>query len=336
MPLRMIEVSLSGDHRDTLEALLVEHEMNGAWTSPLDDGGILVRVLVTAEKTEALLDDLENRFTGSEAFRVVVLPVEAILPRPEEDKAPAESAEATGDNKQDPTPSRISREELYTEIVDGLNLSPVYTALVVLSTIVAAVGLLRDSLAVIIGAMVIAPLLGPNVGLAFATTLGDIELGSKALKTNLAGITLALIISVGIGLAVGVPTGSGEILTRTTTQLSDILLALAAGCAGVLAFTSGISAALIGVMVAVALLPPLVTVGLLLGAGAWSPAAGAFLLLMTNLICVNLAGVLTFLFQGIRPRTWWETTRARRATRVAVTIWSALLVVLAVLIYLTR
>ena len=89
-------------------------------------------------------------------------------------------------------------------------------------------------------------------------------------------------------------------------------------------------------MVAVALLPPLVTLGMLAGSGFWKEALGALLLLLTNLICINLAGVVTFLLQGVRPRTWWEAKQAKKATRNAILIWATLLILLGVVIILAR
>jgi uncharacterized membrane protein len=89
-------------------------------------------------------------------------------------------------------------------------------------------------------------------------------------------------------------------------------------------------------MVAVALLPPLVTFGMLLGAGKLSLARGALLLTAANVICVNLAGVATFVAQGVRPRTWWEADRARRATRNATLVWLLLLLGLAAILLWPR
>jgi len=103
--------------------------------------------------------------------------------------------------------------------------------------------------------------------------------------------------------------------------LSDVALALAAGVAGTLSVTRGVSTALIGVMVAVALLPPLVALGMLLGAGYGSAALGAALLTLTNVVAINLAGVVTFLAQGVRPMSWYEAERAKTATRWAIAIW---------------
>ena len=173
--------------------------------------------------------------------------------------------------------------------------------------------------------MVIAPLLGPNVALSLGTTLGDLSLLRRALLTALAGIATMTVLSVIIGMLVYVNPASPEVASRNAVALGDIAVALASGCAGALAFTTGVSATLIGVMVAVALLPPLVTFGLLLGGGHSASAMGALSLVLMNLICVNLAGVMTFLVQGIRPATWWEKDRAVKATRIAMGLWAGLL-----------
>ena len=115
-----------------------------------------------------------------------------------------------------------------------------------------------------------------------------------------------------------------------------IVLALAAGSAATLSFTSGLLSALIGVMVAVALLPPLVTMGMLIGAGYWQLALGSLLLFLTNIICVNLSGVATFLIQGVRPLSWWDAAKAKKATQKAMLLWGVLLVVLILLILFSQ
>jgi uncharacterized membrane protein len=89
-------------------------------------------------------------------------------------------------------------------------------------------------------------------------------------------------------------------------------------------------------MVAVALLPPLVAFGLLLGGGYPELATGALTLFLMNLVCVNLAAVTTFLVQGIRPATWWEKDRAAKATRIAIGLWAVLLAALVGLVLLLR
>ena len=155
---------------------------------------------------------------------------------------------------------------------------------------------------------------------------------TSSLRTLAAGVLVTIALSVIFGLAVLPDANSPELLSRTNLDVFDILLARAAGSAGALAFTSSLPAALIGVMVAVALLPPLVTAGLLLGAGQSSLAVRAIALFVTNVACVNLAGVITFLAQRIRPRGWWEEKRARKAVRLAIAFWLAVIVVLIALI----
>lgn len=331
MALRLIEVIVPTETREQLFDLAEEHTVAGIWSSPLDDQLILVRILVQMENTEALTDVLTQQFDQHESFRLMLFPVEATIPMEEEheeDKTPDE-------NKVDAdSPLRISREELYYDIAGGAQITPVYLVTIVFSTIVAAIGLMRGDVAIVIGSMVIAPLLGPNVALALGSTLGDLALVRRAGSTLSVGLLITLVLSAAIGLILPFDTQVGEILSRTHVSLGSIILALASGSAGALAFTSGISTAVIGVMVAVALLPPAVVAGLLFGAGAFPLAGGAMVLLGANIASINLAGVLTFLVQQIRPRNWWEAEQATRATKIAISLWTAAIGILLALIFL--
>jgi uncharacterized hydrophobic protein (TIGR00341 family) len=149
--------------------------------------------------------------------------------------------------------------------------------------------------------------------MALSVTLGDLELGWKSLKTNVLGISISLLLALALGMVMDATLESQQIIIKTNVNAGDIAIALAAGSAGVLAFTRGVPAAIVGVMVAVALLPPLVNVGLLVGAGFTNLAIGSAIITTPNLICINLAGILTFLIQGIRPRSWWEAEKAKKA-----------------------
>jgi uncharacterized hydrophobic protein (TIGR00341 family) len=205
----------------------------------------------------------------------------------------------------------------------------IFLALVGLSALVAALGMLRNSPAVVIGAMVIAPLLGPIVALSLASTLGDVPLARRALRTGLTGLVFALVIGFALGLTLPVDGSIPELASRTEVGMADLVLALAAGVAGTLATTTAAPAALIGFMVAVALMPPLVASALFLGAGLWEEAGQAGLLVLVNLTALQLAGVSTYLLQGVRPNRWWEADRAKRASRRAVLAWGILLALLA-------
>lgn len=341
MALRLIEAFVPADDLDEVDELLEERPVLGCWKERLAGGIGLVRILVPPEETEGLGDALVERFGRAEGFRIVLLPVEATIPAPEEEEAAGDEARGDADAEaaeeaEAGIPLRVSREELYQDISDAATLRPVYLVTVGLSAVVASVGLIRGDVAIIIGAMVIAPLLGPNVALALASTLGDGTLARVAGRAILAGLALALALSVLVGAIFPVNPEVPELLSRTRAGLSDVAVALAAGSAGTLAYTTGISAAIIGVMVAVALLPPLVATGLLAGAGFWPLAIGAFLLVITNVTCVNLAAVVTFLVQRVGPRSWWEEERAKRATRLALVSWVVTLAALVVAILLAR
>ncbi|MEM4658609.1 MAG: TIGR00341 family protein [Candidatus Methanosuratincola sp.] len=333
MAIRLIEIFLPQEENvEWVKKLLLKQETLGIWHEKVEDNQILIRVLTPLETTETILDLLETHFATLHGFRVVLLPVEASLPRPQEPKK-VDRKTAPESPKGD---LRISREELYQNISKTSQLSSIYVLLVIMSSIVAAIGILQGSVAVIIGAMVIAPLLGPNVALSLATTLGDVNLAMRAMKTNLVGLAVALSLAFTMGLFLKVDPLAPEVASRTNVGMADVALALASGTAGALSFTMGVPSALIGVMVAVALLPQLVCFGMLLGAGHIESAFGALLLILVNIICVNLSGVTTFLAQGIRPLTWWETERAKRATAIAIALWTMLLAILVAVILVSK
>lgn len=336
MSLRMVEMVVQEAAAAELAALSDESRVLGLWRERLHDDQVLLRLLVPSEKTEAVIKELESKFQTSPGFRLLIFEVQATVPQPEAEEAEIENGGDSDSQTEGKDPARIACAELVQTLSGGAVVNRIFIVTVVLSTVVAAIGLIRDNVAVIIGAMVIAPLLGPNMTLALATTLGDPKLARSALRVNATGLFLALVLAVLIGLVIPVDPAAPEIVSRTQVSLSDIVLALAAGSAGALAFTTGLSAAVVGVMVAVALLPPLVNVGLLLGSGHPQLALGALLLAATNIVGINIAGVGTFLWQRVNPNHWWEAERAKRMVRVAGAFWLGLLALLAILVLLAR
>lgn len=318
--MRIFEVVTDQGHVDTLRGIAAQQEVVDIWVGRNDDDGrCSTRLLVQPEKQQAVMDAIQSLLATSDDTRILVLPVEAALPRLEEDNLEEEKANSI----------TRSREELYQKIVSGAKLDSNFMYMVIMSTIVAAIGLLEDNVAVVIGAMVIAPLLGPNMALAFATTLGEGKLLWLALKSNIAGLFTALILSSFIGFIWPLNFDSHELMMRTDVGMDGIILALVSGAAAVLSLTAGWSNSLVGVMVAVAILPPTAAVGLMLGSGSYQHALGAALLLAVNIVCVNLASNVAFLFKGIKPRTWYEKKKAKQSLIVVVLFW---LIALAVLI----
>lgn len=327
--LRLIEVITPSDRDVDVTAALDLREgidCYGDWKTALASDRTRHTYLVAAEDTEAFIDLMEDLFEDEMVFRVLLLPVEATLPsvRRETPRPPAEnSAEHE---------LRISRQEMYQDVVTAMRPWPVFVAMVLLAAVLVALGLATDDVIVVIGAMVMSPLLGTLVALSLSTTLADPYLGRRALWQGAAGAAVGLAAAVLIGLIFDIQTDMPIMVRNTSVDLTSIAVALAAGIGGALAFTTGLPQALIGVTVAVALLPPLVTSGLNAGEGLWEPAARAFLLFVVNVICINLAGVLTFRLQGIRPHAWYEAERARRSAWRAIAAELGMLAVLVVLI----
>lgn len=293
-----------------------------------DDGRRVIRVATGALDRQKLLDQLQMALSATSNWRIIILPVEATLPVLKEEIPDSEKA------KQKKITGGLSREELAAQMIKGAELDQNFVLLVTLSAIVATIGLMEDNVAVVIGAMVIAPLLGPNLALAFATAVGDMQMIIKSILTNLAGVSMTLGLSIGIGFVFAENLGSDELMSRTVVDLDSIVVALASGAAAALSLTTGLSATLVGVMVAVALLPPAATVGIMLGWQQFGLASQALLLLAVNVVCVNLSAQLVFRFKGIRPRMWFEAEKAKWSSRINLGIWTFLLIALAAIIVL--
>ena len=331
---RLIQIVIPAANAVQMSNLIAEA---GAVELRHDNSGAihLFTVLVPAEQVETVLDPIQAALGYVDGFHAFVLPVEAALPaKPQPEKPLIE--DDNRNTRKASCPTRISREELYADLSDHARITRVFLAMTVLSTIVAAIGLSQNSVAVIIGAMVMAPLLGPNMALSLATTLGDTKLAAGALRTTATGILLAALVAIVCGFFLHIDPQAPEILSRTYVGATDLVVALAAGIAGALAFTTGVPASLIGVMVAVALLPPLVVCAMLLTSGHTGESLGALLLLLCNVISINLAGVGTFLLHGVSPRRWWEAERSKRISRRVLAVWILLLAVVTILIYLSN
>ena len=328
------------EYRGEVEYLLSKYDVPNSWCQESSDKKLVYHIIIRRAKTESFINTLQKRFSKIEGFRISLLPIEASIPVPDPIFYPEreeEQMETTVEDLKDQLDpqkliNRLSRHELYANLSDISKLSGIFILMVILSAIVSAIGVLNNNVAVIIGAMVIAPFLGPNMALSLATNLGDIDLAKDAIKSNYVGVLIAFTLSTFLGYIFIVDPTVPEIALRARTNLGSITLAFASGMAGALAFTVGFSTTLIGVMVAVALLPPLVTSGLLLGSGEYTLAAGAFLLFFINLVCVNLAGVLTFKFQKIQPIYPEKIENAQKLMKLSLIIWFSLLAILLIMI----
>lgn len=342
MTLRQIQISAG---EDAVSALVAVAEDNGAlsvqaFAETGAEGRATVLVLTRPDEHQSLLDALQSELGPENGWRITLTPVETTIPFPNEpekdegEEADSSEGEASGDERP-PLPSGgRSREEIYDEVHEAAQWGRDYVLFVVLSTVVAVFGMMADNVAVVVGAMVIAPLLGPNLAFAVGVALGDGRLMARAAATSLLGIGLVLALSAAIGWLWPVPLTSHELMSRSEVGFAGMAVALASGAAAALSLVTGLSSALMGVMVAVALLPPAAAVGLFLGGGQPELATGAALLLALNVVCINLAAQVVMVTRGITPRNWYEKQTARRASMVNTAFWMILLAALGGLLWL--
>ncbi|NOQ88663.1 MAG: TIGR00341 family protein, partial [Gammaproteobacteria bacterium] len=327
-------------HHDTIVGIAEQQQVEDIWfTQKNEDGRIVARLLVSPEKRQKVLDSLQTIFHNADNYRVLIIPLDTALPKPVEPEIETLSEEQQAEEKAKEKERKkaalmSTREEIIAQVEKDARLNDNFVLLVILSAIVAAIGLLENNLAVIVGAMVIAPLLGPNIAFSLGASLGEKKLVIESLKTLFVGIIIAILFSIGIGLIWPGDFDSMELMSRTDVAYSGTAIALASGAAASLSLVSGTSSVLVGVMVAVALMPPAVTIGLMLSIGEYNLALGAALLLAVNIVCINLSSKLVFLFRGIKPRIWLDAHRAKQSRLLYIAIWFIMLALLFVMIYL--
>jgi uncharacterized hydrophobic protein (TIGR00271 family) len=202
-----------------------------------------------------------------------------------------------------------------------------FTVLMVISSIIASLGLLQNSAAVIIGAMLVAPLMSPLMSFSVGLIQGNLRLLRTAALTTLTGVLIGLAMAVMIGVVMPTDVATNEMLARGRPSLLDMGVALASGLAGAYAMArKDIPSALAGVAIAAALVPPLCTIGLAAAFGEFSLASGAGLLFVTNIVSISLAGAIVFAWLGLRPR---RENHTRRQLIVALVVLGLLALPLA-------
>jgi len=299
----IIEAIAPPSNEEAILRVAKQADAKDYWVSSRNEKQLAIKILVEKAKSQKVLDQLQAIMVGKSNFRVIAYPLEVALP--------FEKKQQQG----------VNREMLLSQLAVQSKLDWHYMLLVFLSTIVAAIGLISNNVAVIIGAMVIAPLLGPNLSLSLAITLGKTKAIYNALKALFAGIGFALLLSYAIGALYPKLELTSELLSRTVVGVDSLVLALASGAAAALSITTGVSSVLVGVMVAVALLPPTVALGLSLGVGALPEAMGAALLLLANIASVNLTAQVTMRAKGIQPREEEHKKTATTVFVVGLLVW---------------
>ena len=233
-----------------------------------------------------------------------------------------------------PQLEKESRVKLVDRLQEGSSFNFDFASLISLSTIIAAFGLLDDSAAVVIGAMLVAPLMTPLVGIGFALIQGNERLMKTALRAVVLGFAVAFLIAAVIGVLTNVLTSmpvSGEMAARDTPAMLDLLVALFSGVAAAYAMSRpNLLSALPGVAIAAALVPPIATAGMAMTMGNLELGGGALLLFFTNIVAIVLGTAVTFWAVGIDTRLVKAADGTERRPRIWARYWFLGFVILSV------
>ncbi len=308
MTTRMIQIIADKEKYEEIKEMIKENEIIDSWEMPdLSQRRVIFSIILALESSQSFLDSMQAKIDEKIIKKILISSPEAVLPLEEFAHRKKES---------------VPRQELYNQVFNHSTLNLDFVFLIIFSTVVGALGLLQDQVIAIIAAIVIAPILEPNLAIAFAVGIGDMKLMLRAIKINITGILVCLILSCIIGFFWPHEVQTSEfLLRRTNVGYSSIVLAVVAGAAGAISLTSRFLTVLVGVMVAAALLPPLVAAGILLGSGNSYQAIGAALLFIVNILCVNLSANLVFIFKGIHPRKWYQRHEAKEAIFWYLLFW---------------
>lgn len=233
------------------------------------------------------------------------------------------------------------RKSVFFDGVDAPARYSRFWMLLVLSSIIASAGVVADSTAAVIGAMIVAPLLGPIQGTMLATVLGDRRNLTSSLLLVVAGAATAVAIGFVVGLITItdiVAATNSQVAGRVSPRLIDLLAALATGVVGSVALVRrDIGDTLPGVAIAISLVPPLTVVGLTLESGALDEAFGALLLFVTNVVAIIATGIAVMSFYGVTKLTdvGAEGNPRRVALRKPIALLAAMFVVIGLPLTLT-
>lgn len=259
-----------------------------------ESGDLLIINLLYGD-TDVLIDNLTGRFDfeNDKERSLIIFTPDTVIPR---DKKKLERASF-----------HATRESLVTFAQDKSRLSFEYLLLVIFSSVITSLGLILDNVAVIVGGMVIAPVLGPILAITIGIVLGDTSLIRRGIAAEFIAIVFAILVGVIFGSFIPNVEITNSLRIRMFPTLADLLIAMAAGAAGAYTLIKGqLESGLVGVMVAASLLPVMSTIGIGISMGNQTMIIGPFLLLVGNYLSLLLANILVFYFKGLKPQIWYK------------------------------
>jgi len=316
--MRLVQVLIPEGTREAALDVLNEEGIDYAVFDEVGRGDFeaMVQFPVPPSGVESVLEDLSAAGIQEDAY-TIVLPTETVISR----RLAALQERFPG--------LRISREELLANAESLAPANSTFFAFILLSTVIATTGLLLNSAATIIGAMVVAPLMGPAISASVGTILDEQAMAARGVSLQVSGLLAAIATAAIMGWflqeSVLIPPGLDirtipQVAERTSPNFLSLFLALGSGLAGALSIRRGAGSALVGVAIAVALIPPAATAGLGIAFDLPGVALTASVLVLVNLLAINLSALLLFYAAGFKPEDAGERegVRAAVASRVVV------------------
>ena len=316
--MRLVQVLIPEGNRSSVVEALDDQGIDYAVFDEVGRGDFeaMVQFPVPASGVEPVMDELVDAGVREDSY-TIVLPTETVVSQ----RLSALVERFPG--------LRISRDELYARATELAPANSTFFAFLILSTVIATTGLLLDSAATIIGAMVVAPLMGPAISASVGTVLDDSQMAARGVKLQIAGLIAAILSAAVIGWllqqTVLIPPALDvrsipQVAERTSPNVLSLFLALGSGIAGSLSVMRGSGSTLVGVAIAVALVPPAATSGLGIAFGLPAMAAAAAVLVVVNLLAINVSALILFYLAGFKPLDagQFEGVRASLVSRVVV------------------
>ncbi|WP_416840199.1 TIGR00341 family protein [Haloferax sp. DFSO52] len=316
--MRLVQVLVPAGKRETVLRTLDDEGVDYA-VSDESSGREFVAVVtfpVPKEAVEPVLARLRDAGIERDAYTVVVNAETVASKRFDALAEKYKEDEENGD--------RIAREELASKAAELAPSLRTYVIMTVISAFVATAGLLLNSPAVVVGSMVIAPLVGPAMAASVGTVVDDDEMFVRGVRLQALGGILAVgsaaVFAFVLKESGAVPLSAADVLTvpeideRLSPDLLSLVIALGAGAAGAISLSTGVSTALVGVMIAAALIPPTAVVGIGIAWGAPEAVVGSAILVLVNILSVNFVAIAVLWKQGYQPERWIRQSEARRTT----------------------
>ena len=322
--MRLVQLTVPSGKLETVRAALDDEGVDFVITEETSDRqyAAIAYIPLPTNAVEPVLERLREAGVDESTY-TVILDAQTVVSRDFE-KIEERYAEAEDTD-------RIAQAELVATALDLVPPLRAYLVMTVVSAVIATAGLLLDSPAVVVGSMVIAPLIGPAMTASVGTVVVDEEMFTRGVKLQVVGLLLSVasaavfawfVRTVNLVPPITDVTAIPEVRERLAPDFLSLVVAIGAGVAGSLSMTTGVSSALVGVMIAVALIPPAATVGIGIAWGRPMVSLGSGVLVLVNLLSINLAALVVLRYSGYRPTQWFRLNEARGATvrRVAVLV----------------